>query len=227
MTWHDLLFAHWPVPISQLTPMLPAGLKLDTFQGEAWIGVVPFGMSGVRHRLLWELPGTSRFPELNVRTYVTCGGKPGVWFFSLDAANRLAVFTARRWFYLPYLHARMSLRGDDDGRVHLSSRRSDRSAPAARFRASYQPVGPVCPTREGQLEHWLTARYCLYACDRRGRLWRGEIDHAPWPLQPATAQFDEDTMLVPLSLSRADCSPLLHFARRIDVVAWTLEPVEV
>lgn len=225
MTWHDLLFAHWTVPVADLRPLVPEPLCIDTYEGEAWIGVVPFGMKNIRHRLLPRLPGTSRFPELNVRTYVTVDDKPGVWFFSLDATNRLAVAVARRCFHLPYLHARMSLEQSVEGRIHYRCQRVHRGAPQARFAASYEPAGPAYQTRPGDLDHWLTARYCLYSADSRGRVWRGEIDHQPWSLQIATAQFTEDEMVASLGISRGDRPALLHFVKSLDVVAWTLDPV--
>ncbi len=225
MTWHDLLFAHWPVPVQQLQAIVPSALQIDTFDSEAWIGVVPFGMDNVHHRWLPRIPGTYRFPELNVRTYVTVNDQPGVWFFSLDAANRLAVLAARRWFYLPYLNARMSLHCNNDNEVRFRSQRTHRGATPARFVGGYRSAGPQHQTREGSLDHWLTSRYCLYSADRRGRVWRGEIDHEPWPLQAATMEIEENTMLAPLPVTCADCQPLLHFAKKLDVVAWTLEPV--
>src|ERR1700687_6083754 len=106
-TWRDLLFAHWPVATTSLRPLVPARLRIDTFDGQAWLAVVPFRMSGVRLRGTPAMPWLSAFPELNVRTYVRCGAKPGVWFFSLDAGNPLAVGIARAWFHLPYYRAWM------------------------------------------------------------------------------------------------------------------------
>jgi uncharacterized protein len=121
-TWHDLLFAHWPLPAAVMRPLVPVRLMLDTFDGQCWVGVVPFHMSGIRARGLPPLPGLSRFPELNVRTYVTHSGKPGVYFFSLDAANLPAVWAARTFYHLPYFHADMSSR-EIDGSIQYSSRR--------------------------------------------------------------------------------------------------------
>ncbi len=224
MTWHDLLFAHWPVPASQLRELIPTALEIDTYGGEAWLGVVPFGMSQVRHRLLPPLPGTSRFPELNVRTYVVIDEKPGVWFFSLDAANRLAVWMARRTFHLPYLYAQMSLHRQGE-RVEYTSQRIHRGAPEAQFQGSYQPVGPVYHTHPGDLDDWFTARYCLYAMDSQGRLWRSEIDHQPWPLQQATADLRVNSMVAPLEVTLPNSPPLLHYVQHLDVHAWTLDPV--
>lgn len=224
MQWHDLLFMHWPVPIAALRDRLPRSLELDTFDGAAWLGVVPFRMAGVRPRYTPSLPRVSAFPELNVRTYVVAEGKPGVWFFSLDAADPLAVRVAREVFHLPYYDARISSLRDGDA-VTYSSERTHRGAPGAQLQAWYRPSGPVYRSRPGTIDHWLTERYCLYAANRRGRVWRGEIHHAPWPLQPAEAALRVNTMARQIGLELPAPAPLLHFARRLDVVAWLLEPV--
>lgn len=221
MRWHDLLFAHWPLRASDLRAHVPRGLELDTFDGEAWLGVVPFTMSGVRPRITPPLPGISRFAEMNVRTYVTAEDKPGVWFFSLDAASRLAVRAARAFFHLPYFDARMEVRSTD-GLVHYRSERTHRGAPEARFEARYRGVGTA---PQGELERFLTERYCLYAARSDGALFRGEIDHEPWPLQAGEAEIETLDMTRFLGTTLPDTRPLLHFAARLDVVAWLLEPV--
>lgn len=221
MRWHDLLFAHWPVPPRAVRPLVPAGLELDAFDGSAWIGVVPFRMTGVRLRRLPAFAGAA-FPELNVRTYVTAGGRPGVWFFSLDASSRAAVRAARLWFGLPYFDARIRVRSAGDA-VRYHSTRTHRGAPPAGFEASYRPTGPPRASAPGSLEHWLTERYCLYAL-RRGRLLRGEIHHAPWPLQPAEAEIRSNTMARAAGIDLPESRPLLHYAGRLDVVAWAPEP---
>jgi hypothetical protein len=219
MRWLDLLFAHWPVASASLVPHLPAGLALDTFEGQAYLGVVPFRMSGVRPLGTPPLPGVSAFPELNVRTYVTAGGKPGVWFFSLDAGSRLAVRAARRFFHLPYFDADLACE-EGGGWVGYRSRRTHRGAPAAEWGGRYRPAGEVFRARPGSLEHWLTERYCLYAAAGDGRLLRCEIQHPPWPLQPAQAVVGRDTLTASLGPERAAEPSHLLFARRLEVVAW-------
>jgi len=218
MSWHDLLFAHAPVPLAALRALVPAGLEIDTFDGAAWLGVVPFRMTRVGPRFLPALPGLSAFPELNVRTYVTRDGRPGVWFFSLDAANRAAVWTARRFFHLPYFDARMSCTADGDEVVYASERTHEGAA-SATFRARYRPVGDVYATRPGDVDHWLTERYCLYAAKPDGALLRVEIEHPPWPLQRATAEIAANTMAEAAGLPFEASPPHLHFARRLDVVS--------
>jgi hypothetical protein len=193
-------------------------LPLDTWEGSAWIGVVPFRMSGIRPRFLPAVPWLSAFPELNVRTYVSLDGKPGVYFFSLDAANPVAVRGARRWFHLPYFDARMKL-GDSGDWIDYSSTRTHPGARPAEFSARYRPTGAVYRSVRGDLDYWLTERYCLYATSG-GRVWRGEIQHTPWPLQPAEADISRNTM-APVEVP--PIAPVLHFARRLDVAVWAPE----
>jgi uncharacterized protein YqjF (DUF2071 family) len=218
-TWRDLLFAHWPVAPEAMRGHIPAGLTLQTFDGWAWLGVTPFVLTGLRGRGLPPVPGLSTFPELNVRTYVTAGDKPGVWFFSLDAGSTPAVWGARLLYSLPYFRAAMRARRAGEGMEYTSQRTHPGAYPAA-FAAAYRPVGPPAAGRPGTLDAWLTERYCLYAADRRGRLWRAEIHHAPWPLQRAEAEIRLDTMTAALEIRRRAPSPLLHFAARLDVHIW-------
>jgi uncharacterized protein YqjF (DUF2071 family) len=226
MRWADLAFLHWPIPPERLQPLLPAGLELDTFDGSAWLGVVPFRMEAIRHRLLPPLPGARAFPELNVRTYVRHAGLRGVYFFSLDAAHRPAVRVARRTFHLPYFDARMSCdRSPATGTITYHSTRTHRLAPPATFDATYAPIlnAPPATPPPGTLEYFLTARYCLYSHSPTGQIFRGHIDHPPWPLQPAACDLSINTMATPLSLP-LDGPPLAHFSARLDVVAWSITP---
>lgn len=221
MRWHDLLFLHWPIDPEIIRPLIPRGLEIDTFDGSAWIGVVPFRMTGVRPRYLPRFAGLA-FPEMNVRTYVWSPGRSGVWFFSLDAANRLAVRAARAWYGLPYYDARMNVQLQG-GTVHYDSRRIDKKSTGAEFHASYKPTGEVYRSAPGTLDRWLTDRYCLYAVDRRGRLGYAEIHHAPWPLQGSEVELRVNSMTSPLGIKLPDTPPRAHFARRLDVIAWPVE----
>ena len=220
-TWHDLLFAHWPLPHAVMRPLVPAQLTLDTFDGQCWAGVIPFHMSGIRGRVLPALPGLSRFPELNVRTYVTYGGKAGVYFFSLDAGNLPAVWAARTFYHLPYFHAAMSS-AELDGNIHYESRRFRGTAD---FRGRYGPTAQGRLRERGSIEHWLTERYCLFTT-HRDLVYRGEIHHAPWPLQDAEAEFETNTVAASAGISLPAAAPLLHFARRLEVLIWPLRRAE-
>jgi uncharacterized protein YqjF (DUF2071 family) len=218
--WHDLLFAHWPVSADVMRKLLPKALEPDLYEGQAWIGIVSFTMSGVRLRRTPALPWFSSFPELNVRTYVTADGKLGVWFFSLDAGNRLAVEAARLSFHLPYFHARMNSQIGFDG-ITYSSRREDRRGRDERLEAMYSAHGAWFHAKPGTLEHFLTERYCLYAQKPDGELLRTDIHHAPWKLQQACATFTVNTMTQNLGIKIPELPPLLHFSKLQQMIVWS------
>jgi uncharacterized protein YqjF (DUF2071 family) len=198
------------------------GSSRSTFDGRAWIGVTPFAVRNLRPRLTVPLPYVSSFPEINVRTYVTVGGKPGIYFFSLDAESRLAVAAARRLYRLPYFHAQMEIRQDRTA-LHYTSVRTSADAPApAEFRAAYGPVGMPFQADQGSLDAWLTERYCLYTLDRQRRVLRGQIHHPPWKLQRAQAEIETNTMGGQIGAGLEE-QPLLHDAARQDVLFWPLE----
>jgi uncharacterized protein YqjF (DUF2071 family) len=215
-TWLDLLFAHWPIDARLLRSKVPSALTLDLFENQAYLGVVPFTMTNVTLRGIPPLPYLSTFPELNVRTYVTAEGKPGVFFFSLDAANAVAVRMARLWLNLPYYWASMTS-ADRNGTIDYRSSRHDGPAELV---ASYVPTGPAFAPEPGSFDYFLTERYCLYAVDRSARPYRLEIHHRPWNLQPAQARFEHNSMAAAAGLTLPDASPILHFSKRQDMVAW-------
>jgi uncharacterized protein YqjF (DUF2071 family) len=217
-TWHDLLFAHWPVDARTLRAHVPPAFELDVFDGTGWIGVVPFHMTNVVPRGMPSMPGISEFSELNVRTYVRVDGIPGVYFFSLDAGSALAVRAARWLFNLPYFSAAMRVRRGG-ATIDYESWRERDSRPAV-LSVRYRPTGPEHQAIGGSLEYFLAERYCLYNLDRRGAAYRLEIHHPPWPLQRAEAEFVRNTMADAAGLSLPDAQPLLHFSRRQDIVAW-------
>jgi uncharacterized protein len=218
-TWHDLLFAHWPIDPAVLASKVPPEFPLDLFDGRAWIGIVPFRMTNVAPRWVPALPWVSAFPEMNVRTYVSVDGKPGVYFFSLDAANPLAVQAAWIGLNLPYYTASMHVEPRGSA-IRYRSRRWQGSNPTPEFVGSYEPAGPLFEPRPGSLEYFLTERYCLYAVSHPGRPYRLEIHHPPWPLQHAVATIDRNTMAEAAGIPLPTDAPLLHFARRQDMVAW-------
>ena len=219
MRWCDLLFAHWAVDAAVLRRLIPAGLELDLFDGQGYVGAVPFRMEGVTPRLVPPIPALRAFPELNLRTYVKAGGKPGVWFFSLDAGQKLAVRIARRFFHLPYFDAKFETK-NVGGRVEYSAVRTHRGAPGATFAATYRPVGAVYRSAAGSLDSWLTERYCLYSADDAGHVYRGEIDHEHWPLQRAAAEVHVNTLGDWLGIEMNGEPQTLHFAKSLDVHAW-------
>jgi uncharacterized protein YqjF (DUF2071 family) len=218
-SWHDLLFAHWPVDVRTLQPKLPPGLELDRWDGQAWLGIIPFHMTNVAARGVPALPWVSAFPELNVRTYVRLRGTPGVYFLSLDAGNPLAVSTARALFHLPYFSASMSVQAVDGG-VAYDSRRHDTESEPAAWKGRYAPVGSVTTAAPGSLEYFLTERYCLFTVNDAFEAYRVDIHHPPWLLQLAEADIGVNTMAEAAGIRLPPIAPLLHFAKRQDVVAW-------
>ena len=222
--WHDLLFAHWALPPEKIRPLVPGELELDTFEGKAWVGVIPFWMSGVRFRGMPGVPTASAFPELNVRTYVRPRqqpDKPGVFFFSLDAASLLAVLGARAGFGLPYFWAEMSSLAVGD-RISYRSRRRQSPRPADLI-ARYRPTGPVAD-RKCNLEQFVTERYCLYVV-RSGRIHRVQIHHLPWPLQPAEAEWEANTMATVNGIELPAETPALQFAKFLEVYIFAPEEI--
>ncbi|MBB5055927.1 hypothetical protein HDF16_000596 [Granulicella aggregans] len=230
--WNDLLFAHWPIAPATIAALIPPGLDLDTFDDFAWVGVVPFWMDGIRHRIPGRagrdlaIPMVETFPELNLRTYVRSRltGRAGVFFFSLDAASLLAVIGARTIFHLPYYFANMVRETAADGTVRYKSRRLLTSGDVS-FQATYRGLGrpaDAIPSQPGTLEHFLTERYCLFT-SFRGRILVGNIHHKPWPLEAAEAEIRTNRIAPAHGLVLPSRPPVLHFSRRLQVYIWPLE----
>ncbi|TGK26406.1 YqjF family protein [Leptospira stimsonii] len=222
--WEELAFLHWEIPKEFLDEVLPKDLEADLFDGKAYIGLVPFRMRGVRPIYLPPLPWLSYFPELNVRTYVKNGDKPGVFFFSLDAGNRLVVEIARKFFYLPYLNAKISIRREDNQKEFFSMRKDHRAA-TAEFHAEYKPISEVYRSKPGTLENWLTERYCLYSQDSKGRIYRGEVHHVPWPLQKGKCIIRKNALLQSHGIRIREDTFLVHYSESIQVLLYPLEQI--
>jgi uncharacterized protein len=224
-TWYDLLFVHWPIDASSLRSLVPNFLEIDTFHETAWIGVIPLGMRNIHFRNLPPIPFTSQFLELNVRTYVRSGEKRGVYFFSLDAANPLAVEVARTSYFLPYFNATMmhSCKGED---IVFKSERTDRRGKKCIFDASYRPIAEAQLTGKGTIEEWLTERYRLFTCSSTGKPKVAEIHHKQWSLQKAKAEIRANSMTEALGIKLPDTPPLLHFAKEMETLEWAIKSFE-
>lgn len=219
--WEELLFLHWEISKQFLDKILPRGLEVDTFQGKAYIGLVPFRMKGVRPIFLPPLPWVSYFSELNVRTYVKTQGKPGVYFFSLDAGNRIVVEIARKYFHLPYLNANIHFKKEGIKKEFHCFRIDSRANPGE-FHAIYFPSSKVYQSKQDTLENWLTERYCLYSRDSKGELYRGEIHHLPWPLQKAECHIYHNTILKNHNIRILESEPLIHYSESLKVALFPL-----
>lgn len=230
-SWSNLLFAHWAVPKEAIRALVPSQLELDLFDGQAYIAVVPFEMREVSPRLIPSMPWLSFFLELNVRTYVKYKGKPGVYFFSLDAGNPVAVWIACNFYHLPYFNAAMQCKKNITVCAEQFTYKSSRQLPSkssdsvnnnsVQLDVTYGPTGPVYNSQPGSRDHFLTERYCLFTVFG-GTVYRGDIHHKPWPLQPAQAQWRVNTMTAPLALELKG-EPLLHFVENIDTVEWPIK----
>lgn len=224
--WSDLLFMHWPVPAEIIQAHLPPRLTVDTHDGMAWLAVVPFQMSKVRTRLSPPVRGTSEFLELNVRTYVHLDGVPGVWFFSLDATNPLAVWVARTFFNLPYLRAKMHLERSDADLRQFTAARTHAGAPAAHFRATWKIGPPLPPAEPGSLAFFLTERYCLYTSNKaQTKLYRGRVAHTPWPLREVQLLDYESNLVEGHGLPTPEGPPVVHAGGTVSVELWPMQRV--
>ena len=222
--WRSLLFLHWSFPPETVRKFLPEGLELDTFEGKAYVGLVPFFMTGVRPAYLPAIPWLSQFPETNVRTYVHRAGRdPGVWFMSLDAANPIAVIIARTLFHLPYHRARMSVENDPkSGRIHYRSTRFWPQPVPASTRITAKPTGPARTAATGTLEDFLIERYLLYTT-HRNRLYRGQVHHVAYPVQTAEIDGLNETMLAANGLLQPGSPPLIHYVGGVDVEIFSIK----
>jgi uncharacterized protein len=216
-TWRRLLFAHWRVPFDALRPLVPRQLELEEYDGSAWVGLTPFLLTDLRPRYLPALPRVSDFPEMNLRTYVRRGDRPGIFFFSLDAGSRLAVAAARAMYRLPYFHASMTIDQEGDW-IRYASRRE--TPGAAEFVARYRPTGASFQPALGSLEHFLIERYALYAVLRNGHVLRGDIHHEPWRVRAAEAVIERNTVPAEHGIPLPDEPPLLHYSARQDALIW-------
>jgi uncharacterized protein len=222
--WQNLLFAHWPLAPEELRALVPSELTLDLYDGRAWLAITPFRIRELRPGGVSVLPVASSFLELNVRTYVSLEGRPGVYFFSLDAGSLAAIWGARVFYRLPYWKAAMAAEVNGE-RINYRSRRTHGPRPAE-FEAGYAPSGPEAESQPGSLEHFLTERYCLYTVTRRSRrIYRAEIHHLPWPLQPAEADIRKNTMAEVAGIRLPESNPVLHFARDLRVLVWAPQRV--
>ena len=218
-TWNDLLFAHYPIKMDKLRSLVPEALTIDSFDDVGWIGIVPFQITKSRMKAVPPIPGISAFPELNVRTYVSVDGKPGVYFISMDTTNLLAVSGARTLYHLPYVVADMNVSYKEEF-VNYDSKRLDDSG--ALLNCSYKPISDPYYPQKGLFDEWMAERYCLYTVNGSEEVKRCDILHEPWQLQIAEADFNLNTMLSHQSIFVENNAPILHFSKRKKVRIWPL-----
>ena len=225
--WNDLLFAHWPLPSARLAALLPEWLEVDEFQGSAWLGAVPFWLDRLKIRGWPAIPGARSFPDLNLRTYVRdhFTGTPGIYCFSLDASNLLAVGLARAFYHLPYHWAEMRLEQRSEREFAFYSRRR-LAGRRVIFKARYRGLGPSHRTAEmraGSFEHFVTERSCLFSSNRAGQPVRASMHYIPWPLEDAAAEIEQNDLAAAMGIELPDREPVLHYSRRMAVYIWPAE----
>ncbi|MGG1398021.1 DUF2071 domain-containing protein [Bacillus salipaludis] len=223
-TWSNILFLHWPIPLNILRPHIPSSLQIDTFNGSAWIGVIVFVLEGIFPRGISSISLTPKFPEMNVRTYVTCDGKPGIYFLSIDVENWASLKIAKRWFHLPYYSAQVSFRKEGQS-FHIHSSRNGNFNTPITFKGKYVPVSEVYFPKEGTLDHWLTERYCLYSSNNGDNIYCGEIHHLPWPLQKAEMEIFRNTLLSPFHFDISEVDPIVHFSTGVESLMWNIKKI--
>ncbi len=217
MGWRHVLFANWPVDPAVVAPHVPDAMRLDTYDGRAWMSVVPFTNVDVRPSWVpsgWGVP----LPELNLRTYVVCEDEPGVYFFSLDAQGVAGVLGARLFHHLPYYYARISLATEGD-EVRFASRRLHPGARPVHFRATYAPVGDEFVADSGSLAEFLTERDRYYTESPGGSVRYAIVDHERWPLFRARVTVDENTLFPANGFDTPDTEPVFLYSPRVDTRA--------
>jgi len=227
--WNDLLFAHWPIPAAKIEAQLPEWLEADTHQGSAWLGAVPFWLDRIKVRGVPSIPGLRNFPDLNLRTYVRdrYTGTPGIYFFSVDSSNLLAVAAARVIYRLPYCLAEMHLEQRSEREFAFYSRRRFRREPVI-FKALYRGLGPSRKTvevRSGSFEYFMSERPCVFSVNRAGQPIRSNLHHIAWPLEEARAEIERNDLANAAGIELPDVEPVLHYSRRLAVYVWPAELV--
>ena len=218
--WEHVLFMHWPVPEDALRKYIPQKLEIDTFNGEAWIGILAFKVSDIRMRGLPRIPFYNTLLEVNVRTYVKYKGVGGAYFFSLDA-NKLAVVLGARILTLPYNNAKIRMKKKKD-QINYYSKRKGISTDPQTFHGSYWPVETnFSPAEQGTLTHWLAERYRLWTT-RGDSLYQGDIHHRKWNLSPAAAEMQTQTLIDFLPEKHLDKAPLLHYSPAQRALIWPI-----
>ncbi|MBA2175100.1 DUF2071 domain-containing protein [Halobacillus locisalis] len=220
-TWEELVFMHWPVSVDLLRPHIPETFEIDTYDGTAWIAIVPFRMNDIRFRGMPSVPLGNQLLELNVRTYVSYNGEPGVYFVTLDANHPLGIFLARTVFGLPYVHANMRMDQTDEI-FHFTSRRTHSGYAPAHFHASFKTISPPVPSQPGSLLYWLTERYALWVI-RGSSIYKGPIYHRNWSLQKAESEVYINQLTDFLPASVFESKPMTYYSKSLDTYIFPFE----
>ncbi|HEY7475014.1 MAG TPA: DUF2071 domain-containing protein [Vicinamibacterales bacterium] len=221
-SWDNLLTCHWPLDPAVLRPKVPAQLEIDTYDGQAWIALIPMFMGTIKLRD-FGIPTEPHFPEINFRTYVRYGGRTGVYFFHVDAEALLVDIGARLFFHTPYEPAEVSLQTAPDGTFSFRSHRI--LPPHQTFEATFLPTGTPAPCPPGSLLEFQAERYSGFAVTDTGKVVRGDLIHDPWLLQDVDAEISVNTILQSAGFDLPPTPAMVHYAPGVDVVLWTFDDV--
>jgi hypothetical protein len=217
--WNHVLFLHWPISPVHLRPLVPGALQIDTYDGKAWLGMIIFEMGGIYPRRFPGLSLTLPFSEINVRTYVTYKGEPGIYFLSIDVNNWASLQIAKRWYHLPYHPAKVSIRKSGKSLSFEGIRKKE----PLKVKGSYTPRRDVYMSRADQLDYWFTERYRLFSTDALSNLYTAAIDHPPWPLQQADVSFEKNTLFSPFPFKLAEDTPIAHYSHGVQTNFWNIK----
>ncbi|MFD1707513.1 YqjF family protein [Siminovitchia sediminis] len=221
--WNNVLFLHWPVPPERLRPFIPSALEIDMYERTAWIGIVAFQMKGIYFRGLQSISVVPPFAEMNVRTYVTNNGKPGVFFMTLDVNDWASLNIAKRWYRLPYSPAAITILKSGETFYYKNNRKRS----SAEFYGNCTPVPGEYFPEEGTLDHWLTERYCFYTTDNKYNIYCGEIHHLPWPLQKAEITIDRNTLFSQFHLDLSHLQPIANYSKGVESFMWNCKKLQL
>lgn len=222
-TWHDLLFAHYPVKLELLQKLVPPVIQLDSYNGSAWIGIVPFHVQNHRARLLPPIPGIDRFSQLNIRTYVTVNGKRGVYFIRVDMNHLIAGVLAKTFYYMPFQAATIKMKQNDQT-IHFNSQKNGQHQ--FEFQCKYKPITLPFYAAKGSFEQWLVERYSFYALNKKGEVVRSDILHDYWPLQLVEGEISNHSILLNVGIQVAKDEPILHYAKKMEALLWPVVRVK-
>ncbi|MBW8348799.1 DUF2071 domain-containing protein [Bacillus sp. IITD106] len=218
--WRDVLFMHLPIKPEKLQPYIPSAIEIDTFDGYAWLGVVVFKIDGIYPRGFPPVSIRPAFPEINLRTYVRCNDKPGIYFLSLDVDDWTSYTLAKRWLHVPYHPAKISIQKKKQSYQFESIRNRNNQIIC---KGSYTPLSGIYYPENMTLDHWLTERYCFFSNDIKSNIYCLDIHHTPWPLQKAVSDIYTNKLFSPFHFDLTDGTPIFHYSKGVDALVWNIK----
>ncbi|MBS4197060.1 YqjF family protein [Lederbergia citri] len=220
--WRDVLFMHLPIKPEKLQPYIPSAVEIDTFEDYAWLGVIVFKIDGIFPRGFPPVSIRPAFPEINLRTYVRCNDKPGIYFLSLDVDDWTSCSLAKRWLHVPYHPAKISFQKIEQS-YHFESNRNHHIPIICK--GSYTPKSEIFYPENMTLDHWLTERYCFFSHNQKSNVYCLDIHHHPWPLQRAEATIHSNDLCRPFNFDFENETPIFHYSQGVDALIWNIKKI--